>query len=127
MNVEAASGAVEGEILELALEVGLHLQELEPEHLGVDGDRVIASTSSLRLVDELVGLRGLLGDGVDGVLEDVAFAAAIAWMLGRPDDGRQPAARQVVDWSRLGIGKTVSAGVAQPNGSRAENLPRIDG
>jgi hypothetical protein len=36
MNVEAAPGAVEGEILELALEVGLHLEELEPEHLGVD-------------------------------------------------------------------------------------------
>jgi hypothetical protein len=75
MHVETTPGAVEGEILELALEVGLHLQELEPEHLRVDRDRVIASTSSLRLVDELVGLRRLLGDGVDGVLEDVAFAA----------------------------------------------------
>jgi hypothetical protein len=76
MNVEAAPGAVEREILELALEVSLHLQELEPEHLGVDGDRMIASTSSLRLVNELVGLRRLLGDGVDGVLEDLAFSAS---------------------------------------------------
>jgi hypothetical protein len=75
MNVEAAPGAVEGEVLELALEVGLHLEQFEPEHLGVDGDRMFASNSSLRLVDELVGLDGLLGDGVDGVLEDLAFSA----------------------------------------------------
>jgi hypothetical protein len=76
MNVETAPGAVEGEILELALEVGLHFQELEPEHLAVDGDRMIASTGSLRFVDEIVGLRRLLGDGVDGLLEDLAFAAS---------------------------------------------------
>jgi hypothetical protein len=30
MHVEAALRAVEGEVLELALEVGLHLEELEP-------------------------------------------------------------------------------------------------
>ena len=33
----------------------------------MDRDRMITSTGSLRLVDELVGLRRLLGDGVDGV------------------------------------------------------------
>jgi hypothetical protein len=54
MHVEAALGAVEGEVLELALEVGLHLQEFKAEHLRVDGDRMIASTGSLRLNDELV-------------------------------------------------------------------------
>ena len=52
-----------------------HLEELEPEHLRVDRHRMIASTCSLRLVDELVGLRRLLGNGVDGVLKDLAFAA----------------------------------------------------
>jgi hypothetical protein len=83
MHVEAAPRAVEGEILELALEVGLHLQELEPEHLGGDGDRMIASTGSLRFVDELVGLHRLLGDGVDGVLEDLAF-----WACHRQDASR---------------------------------------
>jgi hypothetical protein len=55
MNVEAAPGAVEGEILELALEVGLHLQKLEAQHLRVDRDRMITSTGSLRFVDELIG------------------------------------------------------------------------
>ena len=40
---------------------------------------MIASTGSLRLVDELVGLRGLLGDGVDGVLEDVAALGEPWW------------------------------------------------
>jgi hypothetical protein len=75
VNVEAAFGAVEREVLELAFEIGLHLEELKPQHLRVDRDRVIASTSSLRLVNELVSLDGLLGDGVDGVLEDLAFSA----------------------------------------------------
>jgi hypothetical protein len=36
---------------------------------------MITSTGSLRLVDELVRLRRLLGNGVDGVLEDLAFSA----------------------------------------------------
>jgi len=36
---------------------------------------MIASTRSLRFVDEIVGLRRLLSDGVDGSLEDLAFSA----------------------------------------------------
>jgi hypothetical protein len=83
MNVEAALRAVEGEILELALEVGLHPEEFEPEHLRMDGDRMITSTGSLRFVHELVGLDGLLGDVVDSVLEDVALAACHCEMLAR--------------------------------------------
>ena len=75
MHVEAALRAVQRPCLELALEVGLHLEELEPEHLRMDGDRMIASTGSLRFVNEVIGLDALLGDGVDGVLEDVALAA----------------------------------------------------
>jgi hypothetical protein len=47
MHIQTAPGAVEGEILELALGVGLHLQELKPEHLRVDGERMIASTGSI--------------------------------------------------------------------------------
>jgi hypothetical protein len=34
---------------------------------------MIASTGRLRLVDELVSLHRLLGDGVNRVLEDLAF------------------------------------------------------
>jgi len=34
---------------------------------------MIAFTSSLRFVHELIGLGGLLGDGADGALVDVAF------------------------------------------------------
>src|SRR4029453_16981203 len=75
MHVQAALRTVEDEDLELALEIGLHLQELEPEHLRVDGDRMIASTGSLRLVDELVGLDRLLGHRPDGVLEDLALSS----------------------------------------------------
>lgn len=47
MHVEAALRAVEDEVFKLTFEVGLHLEELEPEHLRVDGDRVIASTDGL--------------------------------------------------------------------------------
>jgi hypothetical protein len=83
MHVEAAFGAVEGEILKLALEVGLHLQELEPQHLRVDRDWVIPSIGSLRLVDELVGLHRLFGDGAEGLLEDLALSACLPSMLGR--------------------------------------------
>ena len=36
---------------------------------------MITSAGSLRLVDELIGLDGLLGHGPDGVLEDLAFSA----------------------------------------------------
>jgi hypothetical protein len=41
----------------------------------MDRDRVIASTRGLRFVDELVGLDGLLGNGVDGPLENLALSA----------------------------------------------------
>jgi hypothetical protein len=40
MHPPTALGAVEDEFPEASLEVGLHLQELEPQHLRVDGDGV---------------------------------------------------------------------------------------
>jgi hypothetical protein len=45
MNVEPASAVVERELPEFAPQVGLHVEQLEPEHLGVDRDWVIGSTS----------------------------------------------------------------------------------
>jgi hypothetical protein len=84
MHVQAALRAVEGEVLELALQIGLHLEQLQSEHLRV-GDKWIgpAVPNVDRLVDEGVGLHRLLGDCVDGVLEDVAFAACHCEMLAR--------------------------------------------
>lgn len=73
MHVEATLRAVEREVLELPLEIGLHVQAFEPEHLRVDCDRVRAASGSGRLVDELVGLRGLFGDDVNGVLKNFAL------------------------------------------------------
>jgi hypothetical protein len=74
MHIEAALRAVEAEVLELAFEVGLHLQELEPEHLGVGNERIGPAVPDVdRLVDERIGLLGLVSDGVDGALEDVSF------------------------------------------------------
>lgn len=74
MHVETIPRAIEDEVLKLTFEVGLHLHELEPKHLGV-GDRWIGPTvpDPDRLVDEVVGLGGLLGHGVDGAFEDFAF------------------------------------------------------
>ena len=69
MHVEAALREVEDEVLELVLEAGFHLQEFEAKHLRVDSDRMIASTGSLRFVDELVGLDGLLAQCPEGLLE----------------------------------------------------------
>jgi hypothetical protein len=68
------------QVLELALEVGLHLEELEPEHLGV-GDEWIgpAVSDPDRLVDEVVGFHRLLSNGVDSVLEDLALSACHEW------------------------------------------------
>jgi hypothetical protein len=78
MHVEAALRAVEREVLQLALEIGLHLEPLQPEHLRV-GDKWIgpAVPNVDRFVNEVVGLRCLLGDCVDGVLEDLALSAAM--------------------------------------------------
>jgi hypothetical protein len=66
----------EGEVLKLAFEIGLHLEQLQPEHLGVRDEWIGATVPDRdRLIDEVVGLRRLLGDGVDGVLEDLALTA----------------------------------------------------
>jgi hypothetical protein len=76
VHIETALRAVEGEVLELALEIGLHLQELEAEHLRVDHKRIGAAVTDFdRFVDEVVGLGRLLRDGVDGSLEDLALSA----------------------------------------------------
>lgn len=71
---------------ELALEISLHGEEFEPEHLGVDRDRMIASTGSLRFVDELIRRDGLLGPGPDGLLEDLDSCRA----MGRPAEPTRP-------------------------------------
>jgi hypothetical protein len=47
---------------------------------------MIAPTSSHRFVDELVRLRRLLSNGVNGVLEDLALALLHGRMLARGDD-----------------------------------------
>ena len=51
-------------------------------------ERIGASVPNVdRFVDQVVGLRGLLGNGVDGVLEDLALAASHDRMLRRPREG----------------------------------------
>jgi len=63
VHVEAALRAVEDKRLEFALQLLLHVQKLEPEHLRVDGDRMRAVGPGVEsLVDEVVRLHGLLGD-----------------------------------------------------------------
>lgn len=83
MNVEPALRAVRRPRLELALEVSLHVQELQAQHLHVDDERIGPAVPDVDgLVDEVVGLRCLLGDDVDGVLEDVALSVEGEGVLG---------------------------------------------
>jgi hypothetical protein len=71
MHVEAASPAVQHQVFQAAFQVGLHLQQFEAQHLRVDRDRVRRATGGHRLADQIVGLGGLVGDGVDGAFKDV--------------------------------------------------------
>jgi hypothetical protein len=87
VNVETARRAVRHPRLELAFEVGLHLQQLKAEHLRVDCHRVIASTCGGRLLDEVVGLGSLLGEGMDGVSRMSRSRPAMPRMLGRGSVG----------------------------------------
>jgi hypothetical protein len=78
MDVEAARRAVEDEFAELPLEIRLHAEEFEPEQLCVDRKRVRPiEAGGDRLVDELVGLRRLIGNRTDGSLEDVPVASHV--------------------------------------------------
>jgi hypothetical protein len=75
VNIQAALRAVEAEVIEFSFEVGLHVQELQPKHLGVGDERIGPAVPDLdRLVDETVGLGGLLGYGMDGAFEDVSLS-----------------------------------------------------
>ena len=47
VHLHAARCAVEDPGCEVPFQIGLHLQELEAEHLRVNGDRMIASTGGL--------------------------------------------------------------------------------
>jgi hypothetical protein len=74
VHVETALRPVQRPRLELALEVGLHLDQLLPQHLGVGDERIGPTVPHRdRLIDEVVRLGCLFGNRVDGVLEDVAF------------------------------------------------------
>jgi hypothetical protein len=90
----------------------------------VNGDRVIASTGSLRFVNELVGLDCLLAHDADGVLEDVALPPSHCrdasprvpqHMGGAP----QRAWRAGLPWTRLSGGRGVQPRIVRrwsPNG-----------
>ena len=75
VDVETALRAVEGEVLELALQVGLHLEQFKAEHLGVGDERIGAAVpDGDGFGDEVVGLAGLLCHGLDSLFEDVSLS-----------------------------------------------------
>ena len=77
VHLHAASLAVKHPSPELALQVCLDLQQLQADQLCLERHRVICGQTSLhRLVDHLVGVGCLLGDGVDSPFEDVAFSTS---------------------------------------------------
>ena len=91
MNIEPASGAVEDEPPEFALEVRLHLQQLEPKHLGMNRDR-------LGCVE--AGIHSLVNRGISGFqgeqTEDRKLSAT------------SPATRWAVLWHALYVGEWTS-------------------
>jgi len=107
MHVEAALRAAEDEVLKFAFQIGLHLEELQAEHLGVGNQWVGPTVPDFDcLVDELLGLGSLLGDGVDGAFEDVAFTtshgAGCQWGDGTPDTTK-PIAPAIPSWFRCRV------------------------
>jgi hypothetical protein len=84
MDRATALRAVEEEPIETALEIGFHVEEFEPEHLRVDRERVGAvEAAGDRLVDERVGLRGLLGDDANRPLEELTLPEALQAVMRR--------------------------------------------
>jgi hypothetical protein len=85
---------------------------------------MIASTSSLRLVDELVGLRRLLGDGVDGMLEDSPLTPRHWRMVGeRQDDVGAPAWPVSPRWRAMASGSLGSIHRRRPSRPRGFRCP----
>ena len=92
----SARRTIEDTALELAFEVGLRVEGLEAECLRVDRHRMgSVGAGGERLVDELAGLRGLLGDRPDGALEGARSCPPIEGRRGRLPAGRSEEAIQV--------------------------------
>jgi hypothetical protein len=103
-------------------EVSHHLQALESEHLRLGDERIGAAVPGLdRLVDEVVGLGGLLSDGVDGVLEDLARSRRAMAGLG-PLWGQQ---RTLTEADRGTFSASTSKNVSgSPEGSVLTRFPK---
>jgi hypothetical protein len=79
MNGEAATLAVQNELPKLPLQIRLHFQQLEAEHLGVNHQGLVSGDPGREdLVHELVGLDRLLGHGLNRVLEEVPPRLVVA-------------------------------------------------
>lgn len=91
VHLSPAVRAVEHELLQLTLEVSLHVQKLQPEHLRLDRDGVGAVQPGIeRLVHDRVCGSGLLGDQSHRKLKDVALAPPHDAMLKRRTDIATP-------------------------------------
>jgi hypothetical protein len=72
VNGSTAYDAVEDDRFQLALEVGLHGQELSAKLLDVNRDRIRPiEAGGYCLIDNRIGIRRLLGDALDRSLEDL--------------------------------------------------------
>jgi hypothetical protein len=70
----AADDAIKDDPLELALEVALHRQQFRPQHLEVHDERFGPVEAGVdRLVDDRVGVGGLLRHALNGSLENLVF------------------------------------------------------
>jgi hypothetical protein len=107
MDRPTAIGAVDHELSELPLEVGLHTKQLQPQHLRVDRDLMRAvEAGSDRLVDECVGLRCLLAYSFDGALWMSRSWRAMAAMVGEREDKRGSGSRRGMVREPLSVPRT---------------------
>ena len=94
VNLLAARRAVQDKFTEATFKFSLRLQESDPDHLGRDRDRMIICEAGVhRLVDDGVGVPGLLGDRVYRPSEDAAIrlahSANARWCRRRRIPGRR--------------------------------------
>jgi excisionase family DNA binding protein len=76
MHAPVAAPAMEQDVPELSLKLGLRLQELHPQALGCgDESRLIARVNFVCFLDDSVGVGCSVGDGLDGALEDLPLAS----------------------------------------------------
>jgi hypothetical protein len=95
VDAAVAPLAVEYPLLELALQVALHLQQLQADELRLEDWPALGQSCGLELIDQSGGLGRLLGHAGDRPLQGVALAVhhcgGMVWLVRNPQEDRPTA------------------------------------